>query len=103
MTKTADEAPLRYFVHHHLVGDAAQRGVLLDGPDRLSLQNGGDCRRIDHRCRDVNLLRGRQALDARSDIDGLSEIILPLIEHHGETRPLVNTDLDNEILAAALR
>ena len=29
----------RYLVHHHLVGDAAQRGFLLDRPDRRLLQD----------------------------------------------------------------
>ena len=35
-----------YLVHHDLVGDAAQRGFLLDRLDRLFLKDRGDRRRI---------------------------------------------------------
>jgi hypothetical protein len=54
--------PSRYLVHHDLVGNAAQRGFLLDRLDRLLRQDLGDRRRIDHRAGDVDFLRGRQAL-----------------------------------------
>src|SRR5258706_13611768 len=91
-----------YFIDDDLVGDAAQRGLLLNRRDRLLVQDGGDRRRLDHRPGDVNLLRGRQALNPCRDIDGLAEIILPLVEHDGETRTLMNPDLDHEIAGAAL-
>ena len=66
------------------------------------LQDRGHRGRVDHRPGDVDLLRGRQALNPRRDVDGLAEIILPLVEHHRETRPFVNADLDHEIVGAAL-
>ena len=66
-----------------------------------SRQNRGNRGRLDHRTGDVDLLRGRQALHPGCDIHGLAEIILPLVEHDGETRAFVNADLDDEILGAA--
>src|SRR5713101_9340588 len=81
-----------YFIDHDLVGDAAQRGLLLNRDDRLLVQDGGDRRRLDHGPGDVNLLRGRQALNPCGDIDGLAEIILPLVEHDGKTRTFMNPD-----------
>src|ERR1043166_22641 len=92
----------RYLVHHHLVGDAAQRGFLLDRPDRLILQNGGDAGRLDGGRGDVNLLRRRQALHARGDVDGLAEIVLPLVQHHRKAGAFMYPDLDDQILLAAL-
>src|SRR6185436_2505103 len=92
----------RYLVHHHLVGDAAQCRFLLDRPESRFLQNGGDRRGIDHRRSDVDLLRGRQALHACSDIDGLAEVILPLVQHYREAWALMAADLDHQILLAAL-
>src|SRR5439155_998382 len=64
-------------------------------------EDGGDLGRVDHGRGDVDLLRGREALHAGGDVDGLAEIILSLVEHDGETRPLVNAGLDHEVLAAA--
>ena len=58
---------------------------------------------FDHRAGDVDLLRGRQALHAGGDIDGLAEIILPLVEHHRQAWAFVDADLDDQILGAALR
>src|SRR5579871_3930399 len=55
-TEFADGASLRYFVHHHLVGDAAQRGVLLDRLEVLPRQDAGDLRGLDHGRGDVDLL-----------------------------------------------
>src|SRR6476620_5349004 len=80
----------RYLVHHHLVGDAAQRGLFLDRLDRSLRQNLGDRGRVDHRAGDVDLLRGRQALHPGCDIHGLAEVILPLVEHDGETGTFMN-------------
>src|SRR5581483_12211613 len=97
----SDES-LRYLVHHHLISDAAQRRLLLDRLDRLPRQNGGDFGSLDHRRSDVDFLRGRQALHPRGDVHGLAEIILPLVEHDGETRALMDADLDHEVVAAAL-
>ena len=58
---------------------------------------------LDDRPGDVDFLRGRQALHPGCDIDGLAEIILPLVQHDGEARPFMNADLDHQILGAALR
>ena len=44
---------------------------------------------------------GCEALNARGDIDGLAEIILSLIEHHGEAWPFVDADLHDEIACKA--
>ena len=47
-------------------------------------------------------MRRREALHARSDIDGLAEIILPFVEHDGQAWAFMDADLDHEIVAAAL-
>src|SRR5260370_35709504 len=91
-----------YFIDDDLVGDAAQRRLLLNRDDRLLVQDGGDRRRLDHRPGDVNLLRGRQALNPSGDIDCLAEIILPLVEHDGTTRTFMNPPLLPQIPGAAL-
>src|SRR5258708_2042614 len=101
MTEARSEHPSRYLVHHHLVGNAAQRRLFLDRLDGLPRQDRGQRRRIDDRAGDVDLLRGRQALHPGCDIDGLAEIILPLVEHHRQARALVDSDLDDQILGAA--
>src|SRR5579871_3331943 len=94
--------PLGYFVDQHLVGDPAQRGLFLDRPDRALLQDRRYGRLLDHAAGRMNRSRGREPLNPRRDVDGLAEIILALVEHHREARPLVNADLDHEILGAAL-
>src|SRR6516165_5036118 len=93
---------LRYFVHHHFVGNAAQCRVLLDRPDLLFLQDRDHPGGFDHRCGDMDLLRRRQALHPRGDVDGLAEIILPFVEHDRKTWAFMDADLDDQVLAAAL-
>src|SRR5262245_61802015 len=88
----------RYFVHHHLVGNAAQRGLFADRLDRLALDDGGDFGRADHRLGDVDLLVGRQALHPRRDIHGLAEIVLALVEHDRKTRDRKSTRLNSSHL-----
>ena len=39
-----------------------------------------------------------QALHAGGDVDGLAEVIEPVVERHREARPLVDADLDQQIL-----
>src|SRR5476651_1035082 len=39
----------RNFIDHDLVGNSAQRRVLLNGGNRLSVQHRGHGRRVDHR------------------------------------------------------
>ena len=46
--------------------------------------------------------RVREPLHARRDVDGLSEIILPVVEHDREAGPLMDADLEQQILAAVL-
>src|ERR1700731_4749043 len=89
-------------VNDNLVGNPAQRRLLLDRRDRLAVENGGHLGRVDHRPRNMHRLRGRQALHACGDVDGLPEIILALIEHDGEARALMDADLDHQIVSAAL-
>src|SRR6516165_6661831 len=93
---------LRYFVHHHFVGNAAQCRVLLDRPDLLFLQDRDHPGGFDHRCGDMDLLRRRQALHPRGDVDVLAEIILPFVEHDRKTWAFMDADLDDQVLAAAL-
>src|SRR2546421_10584740 len=91
-----------YFVHHDLVGDAAQRRLLLNRPNRFLVQDGSHCGSFDHRPGDVDFLRDRQALNPRGNVDGLAEIILPLVEHHGEARTFMDADLDHQIISPTL-
>src|SRR5258708_19628191 len=79
MTEGAFSAVLRYLVHHDLVGNAAQRRLLLDRLDGFLRQDRGHRRRIDHRARYVDLLRGRQALHPSSPTAALPQLILPLV------------------------
>src|ERR1700743_3012729 len=89
-------------IHHDLVGDAAQRGLLLNRPDRLLFQDGGDAGRVDNGARDVDLLASRQALHPCRDIDGLAEIVLALVQHHRKTRPFMDSDLYDQVGLAPL-
>src|SRR6516225_3461612 len=43
-----------------------------------------------------------KALHPRGDVHGLPEIVLTVVEAHSETWPLVNADLEQKILVAAL-
>src|SRR5271166_335759 len=79
--------PSLNFIDDDFVGNPAQRRLFLDRPDRLLVQDRGDTGRLDHRPCDVDRLRGRKALDAGRDVDGLPEIVLPLVEHDREARP----------------
>src|SRR5450631_699380 len=88
-------------INHDLVGYAAQRRLLLNGRNRRLVQDGGYRGRVDHRPRDVDRVRGRQALDPCRDVDGLAEIILPLVEHDREARTFMDADLDHEVLGSA--
>jgi hypothetical protein len=45
--------------------------------------------------------RIRESLHAGGDIHRRAEIILPIIEHDSQARPLVNADLQQQILTAA--
>src|SRR5260370_40044523 len=80
-------------INHDLVGNAAQRGLLLNRDNRLLVEDGGYRGSVDHRPGDVDRLRGRQALNPCSDIDGLAEIILALVEHDGKARTFMDADL----------
>ena len=44
-----------------------------------------------------------EALHARGDVHGLAEIVLPVVQRDREARPLVDADLEQQILVAALR
>src|ERR1700722_1970898 len=88
-------------VDDDLVGNAAQRRLFLNRRDRRLVQDRGHRGRVDHGSGDVDRLRGRQALNARGNVDGLAEIILPLVEHHRETRAFMDADLDHQIVPAA--
>src|ERR1700694_2886474 len=81
-----DSAISGELINGDLVGNAAQRGLLLNRRNRFLVQDGGHRGSVDHRPRDVDRLRGRQALNPGCDIDGLAEIILTLVEHDGEAR-----------------
>src|SRR5580704_2034903 len=89
--------PSGNLVDHDLVGDAAQRGLLLNRRDRFLVEHFGNARRIDHRASDMDRLRGRQALHPGCDVDSLAEIILPFVEHDREAGTLMDADLDHEI------
>ena len=43
-----------------------------------------------------------EALHARGDVHRLPEIVLPLVQHDGEARPLVDADLEQQVLAPVL-
>ena len=43
-----------------------------------------------------------EALDARGDVHRLPEIILPLVHRHGDAGAVVDADLQQQVLAAAL-
>src|SRR5882724_13555114 len=65
---------------------------------RMAATAGG----VDHRPRDVDGLRSRQALNPCSYVNGLTEIVLPLVEHDREARTFMDADLDHEIAGPAL-
>ena len=58
---------------------------------------------LDHGFGREDRARRGKALDARGDVHRLAEIVLPVVERHREARPLVDADLEQQVLAAALR
>src|SRR5260370_41992704 len=91
------------FINDDLVGNAAQRGLLLNRDDRLLVEDGGYRGGVDHRPGNVDRLRRRQALNPCGDIDVLAEIILALVEHGGKARTVMDADLDHQSVPARLR
>src|SRR5450432_1875059 len=57
-----------YLVDDNLVGNAAQRRLLLNRNDRLPVEQGSHRGRVDHRPGDVDCLRGRKALNPGGDV-----------------------------------
>ena len=56
----------------------------------------------DDRTGRIDRARGSKTLDARGDVDGLAEIILAVVQYDRQARPLMEADLQQQILAAAL-
>src|SRR6266481_4394748 len=90
------------FVNRHLVGNAPQRRALRHRFEAAGLQQHRCLRVLYHRAGRVDRARDREILHARGDIHGLAEIVAAVVERDGETRPLMNADLEQQVLALAL-
>src|SRR6516165_3943597 len=55
-----------------------------------------------HRLGREDCARGSKALDPGGDVHSLPEIVLAVVEAHGETRSLVYADFEEKVLVAAL-
>ena len=53
---------------------------------------------LDHRLGGEDRAGVGEALHPRRDVDGLAEVVEPVVERDREARPLVNADLDQQIL-----
>src|SRR5271168_1229657 len=71
----------RNFIHHRLVGDAAQRCALQRRLEPRVLEGFRGLWILHHRPGRQDGARGGEALDARGQVHGLAEIVLTLIEH----------------------
>src|SRR5271170_7038438 len=91
----------RYLIHHRLVGDAAQRGALQRRLEARVLEDLRGLWILDYRPGRQDGARGSEALDARGHVHGLAEIILTFVQHDREAWPLVNADLEQQILVPA--
>src|SRR5262249_29415348 len=80
----------RDLVDRHFGSDAAQGYAPERRLEPIVLQQSRGLRVLDHRFRHHDRARGREALDARSDIDGLAEIVLLVIERDREARSLMD-------------
>ena len=72
------------------------------GVSPLRFQHAGGARVLHDRAGGEDLARCGEALHARGDVHRLPEIILPLVQRDGDARPLVDADLQQQVLAAAL-
>src|SRR3984893_9001569 len=96
---TQRNPPLRSIdlVDRHLVRDAAQ----LDASERwrqpVGLKQGAGMRVRHHLFRRHDRARGRKALDARRDIDGLAKIVLLAVERDREAGSFVDAHLQAQV------
>src|SRR5664279_1858381 len=86
------------FVNLDALGHAFQRLALEGRHEPVLGEQRGRRLVLDHRLGGVNRTVDRQVLHARGDVDGLSEIILPIVEIYGEAGAFVDADLEEEVL-----
>ena len=86
--------PLGNLVDRHFRVDAAERAGLRHRLVAIVAEHARAARVLHHRRRRQDRLRHRQPLHARGDIHGLPEIVLSLVQVHGETGTFVDADLE---------
>src|SRR5215470_1749919 len=84
----------RNFIHRGFVGDPAQSSLLNGRREAVGRQDLRRLRILDHRLGGKDSARLGETLDARRHVDGLAEIILPIVKRHREAGTLVNADLE---------
>src|SRR5579864_8690772 len=71
-------------VNGKFLRDAAQLPLLRDRNEAAGGQEIGGFRVLDDRTGGKNRTRRSEPLDPRGDVDSLTEIILPVVEHDGK-------------------
>jgi hypothetical protein len=86
-----------YFENLELIGDTAEGTRLRRRGDTIFLQESARFAVSNHLSRCEDGTRRRKALNARRDVNGLSEVVLSIVERNRQTRPGVDTDLEKQI------
>src|SRR6516162_5954851 len=94
-------SPSGNLVDGDLVGDAAQSTALRYRLQPIYLEQCRSLRVGDDRSRRQDRARIGKSLDARGNVHRGAEIILPVIEHHRKARPLMDANLEQEVIATA--
>ena len=82
-------------------GDPAQGVALPHRREAAGLEQPGRLEVLDHRAGREDGARGGEPLHARGDVHGLAEVVLALVERDREAGPLVDADLEQQVLAVA--
>src|SRR6266536_1131709 len=85
------------FIDHEIVGDAPQGCALGNRLESTAFEDRRGLRMLDHSLSGKDRARGGEPLYTRRDVYRLAEIILPVVERHGEAGALVDADLEQQV------
>src|SRR5512140_7932 len=88
-------------VERHLAVDALEEGAVRPRAEGRAPYDVLGARRAEHGVRDDDLVGRRGALHARRDVDGLAEVVEPLVRLDRDARPRVEPDLELQLAARA--